>query len=56
MNALVLRGMIEGYQTLSDSYKTEAISEGEVDMNRVIRFRANLAANLRGALLILERE
>jgi hypothetical protein len=56
MNALVLRSTIEGYQTLSGSFKTNVVSEEVVDMDRVDRFRANLAAKLRGALLILERK
>jgi ribosomal protein S8 len=56
MNALVLRGVIEKYQTLFSSFKTKASIIEEVDMDRVIRFSANVAANLRGALTILEKK
>jgi hypothetical protein len=56
LSAIILRGVVENYQTLFGSFSTNVENAEEDNMDRVRSFRANLAANLRGALTILERD
>jgi hypothetical protein len=57
MCAIMLRGVVKNYQTLYSSFScTDEENNEECGMDRVRRFRANLVANLRGALSVLEKD